>query len=372
MRQSTPKSQWFVESRAGFTLVELLVVISILLILMVMTVSAVNFTLNDEKVGSATRQIQSFLEGARSRAIRSKAPVGVRFFRDTELNGTDMVTTMAYIAPGDTWDEGTIRLERSVPAAAVADTVAGNWETFWWELYKRDQLELGMRIKIPNSPSGSWYTITGFNSAFSGSGPAAFDPSDPYPLQMTISPAYRDPATSPAGQQIAFSDGGPGDYSLELPPRILPRQPVLLPDGTCLDLLSSKNLPLFSSQPATSSTSQHFDIMFAPRGTVIGAAASTGLIHFYVGEVPAALAFRDYLTNSPPAAAISVFVPPEEFVIEAGGNAEPVGRRAIVSLYTQTGSIVSVPEGVDPTDADSDGLADDPYFFAETAVEAVN
>ena len=366
MRSLTPG----IEKRSGFTLIELLVVISILLILMVMTVSAVSYTLNDEKVGSAARQVQSFLEGARSRAIRAKEPRGVRFYRDAELGGANMVTTMAYVAPGELWDEGTIRMERISPfTTAVSTVIAGNIDTFWWELHARQQLYPGLRIKIPNSASGSWYTVTALNAAITtGSAPPTPAVGTPYPLQMTISPAFRDPATAPTGQQIAFSEGGPQTYALELPPRILPRQPVLLPDNTCIDELISNNVP--PAHPAGT----HFDLMFSPRGTVIGSAASAGLIHFYMGEVTSALSLRDAVISG----AIPLGVPADDLPLDDAGDGtadttEPVGRRSLVTVFTQTGSIVSNP--VRSTDAlinatgasGADGLADDPYLYAETA-----
>ena len=360
------------QQRSGFTLVELLVVISVLLILMTMTISAVNFAFSDEEVGSAARQVQSSLEGARTRAIRAKAPRGVRFFRDTELGasstaGLGLITSMAYVAPGTTWDEGNIRLERAAAADTLATIVAGNWETFWWELYHRDQLTLGMRIKIPNAPSGTWYTIVGLGTAITtGTGPTAFDPNNPYPMKLTIAPAYRDPATSPVGTVEAYADGGPTNYELELPPQILPTQPVLLPEGTCIDEISSANLPIVVTDPSFPSQ-PFFDIMFAPRGTVIGPAASSGIMHFYVCETQSSFAFRDFLTENSvdPAPGVPI-VPADDFSL--GGQNQAAGRRAVVTTFTQTGRIAA--SELNPTDGgDADvGVADDPYQFAETSV----
>ncbi|MEZ6034837.1 MAG: prepilin-type N-terminal cleavage/methylation domain-containing protein [Planctomycetaceae bacterium] len=97
-------------SRAGFTLVELLVVISIMALLLTMTVLAVNFSRDAERVVGAALQVQSFLSGARDRAIQAKEPRGVRFFLDT--NNHRAVTAMAYIDPAEYWSDGTIQLRR--------------------------------------------------------------------------------------------------------------------------------------------------------------------------------------------------------------------------------------------------------------------
>lgn len=50
---------------SGFTLVELLVVITIIVILLTMTLMTVNFTKEGDRVKGAAKQVQSFLAGAR-------------------------------------------------------------------------------------------------------------------------------------------------------------------------------------------------------------------------------------------------------------------------------------------------------------------
>jgi len=69
-------------NRSGYTLVEILVVVSIVLILFSMTLATVRLTRDGDRVSSAAAQIQSFLAGARDRAIYARAPRGVRFFLD--------------------------------------------------------------------------------------------------------------------------------------------------------------------------------------------------------------------------------------------------------------------------------------------------
>ena len=96
--------------RLAFTLTELLVVIMIMIILTTLTVSAYNFSMSSERSRSAARGVQSYLEGARDRAIYSGEPRGVRFLVDRDNPRT--VSSMVYIGESEPWTQGVIRLER--------------------------------------------------------------------------------------------------------------------------------------------------------------------------------------------------------------------------------------------------------------------
>jgi prepilin-type N-terminal cleavage/methylation domain-containing protein len=68
----------FVPSRAGFTLLELLVTLAVLLAALLLVVPAIGPTLARVKIERATRQTSNLLARARMEAIKSANPVTVR------------------------------------------------------------------------------------------------------------------------------------------------------------------------------------------------------------------------------------------------------------------------------------------------------
>ncbi len=345
--------------RRGFTLIELLVVVSILVIVTTITVMTVNFSMSSERIRSSARQIQSYLEGARDRAIYAKEPRGVRILVDQTIPGT--ASSLVFIGPSEPWTDGLVRLERrDADNNGVADnpniTVlrGDGTNTQWSTLKDRKLLFDGLRVKIPRGKDGSWYTVD-------TSGLSSSPPSNPSRNEVLyLSTPYRDPGSSLSTTHvIAFEGGGPSTYSLALPPSILPNQePVLLPRGIVIDLDGSK-IPK-SWRLGGGSYSARMDLMFSPRGTVIGAPVSQGLIHFYLAEQVDVERANNVLAARPLAANVAQPVVPAD---EIGSPAEPIGDRLIVTLFTQTGAISTHP--VRGTDAGSDGKADDPYRYAE-------
>lgn len=293
--------------RFGFTLIEILVVVSILAILTVITVTSINFVFASDVTRSTSRQVQSYLAGARDRAIYAKEPRGVRFLLDA--NNPNIVSSLVYIAPSPDWDEGVIRLERidetggspsgpdGIPdGIALGDpnppivNVRGA-ATGWKVLYDQGQLVSGARIKIPGDDSGSWYAIDLPNS-FGGSPPTdgtQIANDNNYPNILRLSTSYRDLGTASPSEVVAFSLGsGPSTYLLELPPVVLSgEEPTLFPFGAGIDLTRS-HLPAswINSSTGLQTQSSQFDILFSPRGAVIGDEAGAGKIHFVIDTIP--------------------------------------------------------------------------------------
>src|SRR5437899_258693 len=97
--------------RSGFTLIELMVVIGILLILAAL-VWAVFKPSNTEKMRSAARIAQSALLGAKDRALHAKELRGVRLIRD--LTDPTLVSGFVYLQPLPllTYPAGSLGLDR--------------------------------------------------------------------------------------------------------------------------------------------------------------------------------------------------------------------------------------------------------------------
>ncbi|MCR9202707.1 MAG: prepilin-type N-terminal cleavage/methylation domain-containing protein [Planctomycetaceae bacterium] len=409
------------QNRRGFTLVELLIVITIILLLLTMTVLTVRFTQDSDRVPGAARQVQSFLSGARDRALYYRRPIGVRMYLDSDaltansgVGEQRTVSAMAYIDSGELWDDGQIQLRRwdpdldgrtNIPSGTstvdingdgIPDDptqvwmVAGLKANKWWELKRRGLLVDGMRIRIPAGKQGTWYPVDTRLIDIT-SAPAATQ-------YLVLQIPYADRGDTNQRTAVAFGGVGPDDYELELPATLMPVAPSLLPDSVVVDLDGS-SLPTAWRPSALNggSFSPYMDIVFSPKGNVIGDAASTGLIHLYVCDRVDATDLKDqfideYVSGLAPTstdratnlakfeAGVSAgvpFVPGEEIDpatyawVSGLSEDEPYlpGARRLISVFTQTGSITV--HDVNPTDSvSSDGLADDPYLFAETGAES--
>ena len=427
-RRTRLTQPWHVKSAhwLGFTLVELLVVVTVMLILIVMTVSSIDFTFMSERVKSGSRQVQSALAGARDRAIFAQAPRGLRLLVDQ----TDprIVTSLVYVGGSKNWAKGQIRLERpdfdedagplfngqldpgedangngrldgdgiSDPPKTVV-IVRGDATCGWNALKERGflglfedrnlngVLDLGEdlngnglldldapRIKIPGDDNGSWYTVLTHRLS-------------PTSQVLQLITPYRDPGTTPTDEVNAFQGGGPNTYILELPPRILPdAQPILLPEGVCIDLDGSDVPASWRPAPGAGLTvpySSHMDVMFSPRGVVTGPLAAAGLVHLYVSErkdwqklIDIGVLVGTTQTPRPPVNSGSLYGVPGQ---NQFGPDDSLGHRSSVSIFTQTGKVsahqiyaIDVINNVTGVSG-SDGYADTPFYYA-TQGEATN
>ena len=96
-----------VRSRSGFTLIELLIALTIFLILATVTIGAVQAFRSADEVSGSARQVQSYISGARDRAIyttrssEGPRPRGVRLLVNRDLldqNGDPFAcTTLQYV-----------------------------------------------------------------------------------------------------------------------------------------------------------------------------------------------------------------------------------------------------------------------------------
>lgn len=391
--------------RGGFTLIELLIVITIVLILMSLTVATFSYVRESDRVSAEASKMQSFISGARDRAIYNDEMRGVRLFVEPPPPGTSAiassfsrtVTSMAYIAPGGTWnapehsanidimriDGNVLNAPGGTPPADgdfedpedLLIKIRGSNNPGWWNLKRRGWLVDGLRMRIPAGPTGHWYTInTGL-------------------IDVTAAPT----ADQFLILDVPFADGGnQGEevawesltYEIELPPRILPVEPALLADGVVIDLDGS-DIPNIWRPDTTAAGnglySGYMDIWFSPRGNLIGEAAAAGVLHFYVCDAEDSSFLKEqwvdangFVPFNNAIVAGNAFVPLDEIDPLAVGWLTWDGNylvkdRRLVTLFAQTGGVtvnrvnayVGITGGSNP-DTNNDGIADDPYRFAET------
>lgn len=98
--------------RSAFTLVEMLIVVSILMIITVAVVAVAPRFTDDRKLSRAADGLAQWLLTAKQRSYRDQIPTGVRLFPDPQHNG--LITELQYIQQPDDFKGGGITLGPSV------------------------------------------------------------------------------------------------------------------------------------------------------------------------------------------------------------------------------------------------------------------
>ncbi|MEX2287656.1 MAG: prepilin-type N-terminal cleavage/methylation domain-containing protein [Planctomycetaceae bacterium] len=294
--------------RSGFTLIELLVVVSILAVLMTITFTAFTRTNDAERVRSASRQIQSYVEGARDRAIHAREPRGVRFLLDPNAGVPgvpDTVSSMVFIGAPGTYSTGTIQV-----LATRSVTADPSWNT----LVDRGLINRqGARILLE---AGLYYTVAVTGNAA--------------PYTFTLTKDY----TGTIGTDIP--------YVLDLEPAVLPNQePRLIARNIVIDLDKSVLPPGW--------TANRMDVMFSPRGTVIGDVAARGLVHFFIADSRDVLQGRSGKVDTPGAAYVDLDSSVDLGSVTTLENTEDLAYRVLLVDDTRvnwiTRNFVSIQSG---------------------------
>jgi prepilin-type N-terminal cleavage/methylation domain-containing protein len=278
-----PASQ---NSPRGFTLVELLVSISIMLILATISLAVVRNIFDADRVVEAASSFRAMLEGARSRAIRAQEARGVRLLLDK--NDNRIVTSAVFVGTSEVI-EGYLCVEydnRVSGDPGYDVNSAGKWRAFdaselidstnqvyWTDLYQQGLLRRQCLLEIDGNPYRLEYRVT--NEGIGGDeawvlsqdfssfdvkspdsmGSQTWFPEDYYPNnrarggrrptpQKVSELADNDPSPNPYSGYIGLQGAVASDpipYTLHLLPAILDgTAPVVFPQGACIDLDGSK------------------------------------------------------------------------------------------------------------------------------------
>jgi len=331
--------------RQAFTLIEMLVVLAIMLILIAVTVASFNYSIAGDRMRSGARQLQSLLIGARDKAIYAKEIRGIRLLLDA--NDNHSVSAVQYIGAPQR-QSGTLTFNSNSTGDSTGQTVslAG---AQWASVYRRGFLRIGSRIQIP-SDTGTWYTVSAVGltgSTFNG--------------LLTLNRPNRDLAST--SSNITFVP-----FTLEFAPGVLgDAQPVPFPRGVVIDLDGSQVPSTWVPSSIAASYSPQMDILFTPRGTIVGDATTLGMLHLHFADAGDVTKWNDTGTGIS-GRGTGVYTVPTLPILPADNpsSATPVVAKdhILVTISARTGNVSVHP--VNPANSTNTSRADDPYFFAET------
>jgi prepilin-type N-terminal cleavage/methylation domain-containing protein len=355
--------------RSGFTLVELLVVVTILLILSTLVFAVFNTGRSSDRLRSAARIAQSAFLGAKDRALHAKDLRGVRLTRDT--TDPTLVTGFVYLQPITLQSAGNIPGQPNANNFAVTRPniptnfdatqvlISGSQGQVW---YTQDKNGIwppsGVQIRIP-SQTGQWLNLVRVQNTppYWGTYNATTGV-----LTLTLQVPYQGGTSLPPAPNAINTTDATASCDISLGNDVLPfQQPIPLSSAVVIDLkFCSTNVQTLAG--IGTGTNPYVDIMFSPRGGVSGYLSGLGPLHFLLRDLKDAAN-----TNISPLA------------IGGPGSANPdlnTGDRMILTVFPQTG-LVQVFE-IDPTDAvnnstgasGADGLADNIFNFAQQGKSA--
>lgn len=223
------------KNRRGVTLVELLIVISILLGLLALAVPAMRPAMESKQIRDAARAVNVYFSTARSRAIETGRPCGVLLERDPNLPQACITLRQVEVPlpySGDTTTTYvTVQLDGSISGGFANVILTRSSGSF-----SPDVLRIGDRVQI--NYQGPWYEITDAKSfdsltKYVHASPAIAPNGDGFPIKAR--------ANIGAGGSVPWTSSP----SQPLPITVL-RQPVSsstpalqLPARTAIDLVLS-------------------------------------------------------------------------------------------------------------------------------------
>jgi len=383
--------------RAGFTLVELLVVIGILVLLASFTLVAFNANRGGDRIRSASRTAQSAFLSARDRAIQSKDLRGLRLI----VNSNDKICTgFQYIRPLPALSDRVTTLDSSSlvlvvgltsqSGALVAPLTPPNSK---WLTYQ-DRGFFGpnvARVRIPGTSTGNWFRAKYSTNAQTSQnvfvkqstlkiGNNSFDVESIFFEGNLDAEALREdvynrrtrvdsvPATLDGQMVDFFIADGQTTFDLVFGNETLPMtEPINLPSGVVIDTQFSE-VPGYKaianvSNAGVEADSQTtlYDFLFTPRGSIEGSVGARGAMYFLISDLEDALA----VDPNDPTLPLDPIHPKNK------------GEKLVLAIFPSSGNVQIFP--IDPTDVRNnntpsdntpDGRADDLFRFARLASAA--
>lgn len=266
-------------ARPGFTLIEMLVVLGIILLLASLTIAFLPNINDHERATQGALTVQNALATARHRALRDQTPRGVRLVADATI--TTAATTLQYIEQPEDFTGGYIQIAApsgstatatlsNAPGSNAPDLFGGfgSGNQAYWAVQVNDYLVLnGTQV----------YQITAVTSS----------------TTFTINTA----GTSPNGSTTLTKAVLPStNYSIMRAPRPLTGDdPIQLPDKIGIDFGTTYTGPNSSGVGSTVSRSalapdsrggqNYYDILFDSSGRVLRQGVATGKIMLWVRDV---------------------------------------------------------------------------------------
>jgi prepilin-type N-terminal cleavage/methylation domain-containing protein len=320
-------------TRRAFTLVELLVVMTIIVIIASITAAVLPNVLRNGKVTQAANTIQGMLLAAKQRAARDRVPAGVRFILTTDTLNVPtgfasrlICTELAYVVqPDDLIITGDSLSFASVPsgpfvgdfqATSSVQDYAGTMGSTATQTAEEAAVQAGDYIECAGGLIGAIMGLGGTGSAqnilYTFSNPSNGFPVTSYRIiRMPRRVPGEDSMKLPQDVTVLVADvpnlastnfANYTFYSLNIPSRVVPFNGVTTP-------------------PAT----YYYEIVFSPSGSVVGAGTNSGgQICIFVRD-----SSRDKITDGEPAL---VVVNPRTGAV----SVQPVNPTASGYTYSST------------------------------------
>jgi prepilin-type N-terminal cleavage/methylation domain-containing protein len=301
--------------RGGFTLIEMIVVITIILMITALGIAFLPRFLDNQYQTRAVDQLSQWLLTAKQRAKRDGAPTGIRILADST---TGLATQIMYIQQPEPYTAGTCTGIQPGTEPKTAKFIATSVDFIG-----------GGGAQSPDNPltGGGWLVQQGDYLEVNGGGPV-------YYIQ-----AVQDSATLVLmNTQVTLTNPTSNYRIIRQPRRLLGEDLMTLPQNMVVDLsrsnaadptstVYSKNVP----SRTVGGGQAAYEILFSPNGSVIGQGSPSGKILLWV---------RDSTKQ--------VFVDPVNQIYDSGAG-------TLISVQIRTGFIAAHPIAT----------SGDPYVFTE-------